>query len=65
MESRYTQSPAPIPIGEAARRLGVSVDTVRRWSDEGVIEAIVLPSGHRRYRVEDIESLLAARGGAA
>ena len=49
-----------LTIGEAARMLGVSVDTIRRWSDSGRIPAVVLPSGHRRYRAEDIRNLRAA-----
>jgi putative resolvase len=52
-----------LSIGDAARILGVSVDTVRRWSDEGRVPVVVLPSGHRRYRLADVEAL--AAGGAA
>jgi excisionase family DNA binding protein len=33
--------------GEVARRLGVHVDTVRRWADEGKIGCFRV-SGHRR-----------------
>ena len=59
MKSRHTPAePALLTIGEAARALGVSVDTIRRWSDDGRITAVVLPSGHRRFHVEDIEALL-------
>lgn len=54
-----------IPIGEAARRLGISVDTLRRWSDDGTIEAVVLPSGHRRYSLADVEALIASRRASA
>lgn len=45
-------------VGEAARRLGVSVETVRRWADAGRIRVVVLPSGHRRFYASDIEALL-------
>jgi excisionase family DNA binding protein len=54
---------ANLTIGDAARILGVSVDTVRRWSDEGRVPVVVLPSGHRRYRRSDIDAFIA--GGAA
>jgi excisionase family DNA binding protein len=47
-------------IGEAARLLGVSPITLRRWSDEGRIPVVVLPSGHRRYQPDDIRNLRAA-----
>lgn len=46
-----------VPIGEAARLLGVSVDTLRRWAREGRIPVITMPSGHRKFHREDIEAL--------
>lgn len=53
-----TQPPPFLTTGQAAARLDVSDETVRRWAANGLIEAIVLPSGRRRFRVEDIERLL-------
>ena len=53
-----SKPPALLPIGEAARQLGVSVDTLRRWSNGGRIPTVVLPNGQRRYRVEDIRDLV-------
>ena len=44
--------------GEAARYLDVSLQTVRRWAKNGSLPVIILPSGHRRFRTEDIERLL-------
>jgi len=49
-----------LTIGEASRLLGVSPITLRRWSDDGRIPVIVLPSGHRRFIAEDIRNLRAA-----
>ena len=49
-----------LTIGEASRILGISVDTLRRWSDDGKVTVLVLPSGHRRYRQADIEALTKA-----
>lgn len=40
---------------EASKRLGVSVDTLRRWEAAGKINAIRTPTGHRRY---DLTSLV-------
>lgn len=55
MEPMHT--PALLTIGETARLLGVSTDTIRRWADEGRIPVVTLPSGHRRFRPEDIETI--------
>ncbi len=52
-----------LSIGEAASTLGVSVDTMRRWDAVGKLIPVRLPSGHRRYRREDIDALIEA--GAA
>lgn len=43
-----------VSVGEVARYLGVSTDTVRRWARTGRISCIVLPSGHRRFRRADL-----------
>lgn len=45
-------------LGEAASALGVSLNTVRRWSDSGRLTCYRSPGGHRRYRISDVESLL-------
>lgn len=53
-----TQESAVVGIGEAARLLGWSRDTLRRWADEGVFPAGAIelsPGGHRRFRVEIIQ----------
>lgn len=50
--------------GEAAAELGVAVRSLARIADRGDIGSVKLPSGHRRYRREDIEALTAgARPG--
>jgi excisionase family DNA binding protein len=48
-----------LTISEVARRLGVSVGTVRRWSDEGHLRASRTPGRQRRFSVEEVESFLA------
>jgi excisionase family DNA binding protein len=41
--------------------VGVDPDTLRRWADEGRIEAYVTPGGHRRFDRQTIETLVSAR----
>jgi len=42
-----------LTIGEAARRLDLAVDTVRRLERDGILAAERTPGGHRRFR-EDV-----------
>lgn len=46
-----------LSIGEAAKELGVSDQTLRTWERKGLIKAVRLPSGYRRYTLEEIERL--------
>ena len=41
--------------------VGVDPDTLRRWADEGRIEAYVTPGGHRRFDRQTIEALVSSR----
>ncbi len=59
-----------LKIGQAAKLLNLSVATLRNWGERGVLLPVRLPgSGHRMYRVEDVEALigkpLAKEGGPA
>jgi excisionase family DNA binding protein len=47
-----------LPIGDAARILGVSVNTVRRWEREGKLAATRTLGGQRRFRLGDLTALL-------
>lgn len=44
-------------VREAARTLGVHENTLRRWEERGLLRAVRLPSGVRRFRAEDIDAL--------
>jgi predicted site-specific integrase-resolvase len=57
-----TASPFLTPR-EVRRRLNISRATLDTWCTTGAIEFIRLPSGHRRYPVEDVERI--ARGAKA
>jgi excisionase family DNA binding protein len=46
-----------ISFREAAQRLGVHENTVRRYADRGLIRAVRLPSGVRRLRRTDVEAM--------
>ena len=59
MDVRYTEpEAASLPIGDAARQLGVSVDTMRRWERENRIQSFRTLGNQRRYRQSDIDALL-------
>jgi excisionase family DNA binding protein len=55
---RYTLSTMGLlGVREAARRLGVHENTLRRWEQSGLIHAVKLPTGVRRFREEDVDRL--------
>jgi site-specific DNA-methyltransferase (adenine-specific) len=60
---------AYIPLTEAARRLHVSEETVRRWCDRGQIPSVRHPLNNRRQvsaeAVEKIVESMSPEGTAA
>lgn len=46
--------PVLLQVRAAARELGVHENTLRRWEEAGLIRAIRLPSGVRRFPLEEI-----------
>lgn len=51
---------------ELARLLNVHINTVRRWSDRGLLKAYRIgPRGDRRFSKESIAEFLAGQGNAA
>lgn len=50
-------------MGQAAAVLGVSVDTLRRWDDEGTIRVERSEGGQRLIPVVEVQRVLAERGG--
>ncbi len=48
-------------IGEAAKALGVRVETLRRWEREGKLETSRTVGGHRLVPAKEVARLLAER----
>jgi excisionase family DNA binding protein len=58
MDHTTSTGPLHLSISEAARELGVSLGTVRRWSDAGYLKASRTPGGQRRFSREEIDEFL-------
>lgn len=56
MSTMSTRAPL-LSVRETARRLGVHENTVRRWADRGILDAVRLPTGVRRLRADEVEAL--------
>jgi len=54
-----------VRIGRAAEMLGVTVDTVRRWSDEGRVTVVRSDGGQRLVPIEEVTRLISARRQAS
>lgn len=55
-----------LTTSQAARHLGVSLSTVRRWSDLGYLRGYRTPGGQRRFSVQQLDEFLDSlrpRGG--
>ena len=57
MEENQT-SPLGLSTSQAARALGVSLGTIRRWSDMGHLRGYRTPGGQRRFSVEQLDAFL-------
>lgn len=45
----------PLSIGNAARRIGVSVKTMRRYAENGRVKSTRTPGGHYRFDPADVD----------
>jgi PAS domain S-box-containing protein/excisionase family DNA binding protein len=54
-----------LSLGQAARALGISTTTARRWADDERLCATRTSGGHRRFAASEVRRLLAARGRPA
>ena len=48
-----------LQVRQAARALGVHENTLRRWEEKGLLHAVRLPSGVRRFDAREIEAVRA------
>ena len=51
-------SPLGLSTSQAAQALGVSLGTIRRWSDMGYLQSYRTPGGQRRFSRDQIDSFL-------
>jgi len=47
-----------LTTSEAARHLGVSLSTIRRWSDLGHLRGYRTPGGQRRFGVDQLDAFV-------
>ncbi len=59
MATNTNQMGSMLTVREVSQLLHVHSNTLRRWSDQGIIKAYRIgPRGDRRFRAEDIAVLL-------
>ncbi|MCW2522613.1 MAG: binding domain protein excisionase family [Frankiales bacterium] len=58
-KSRISHADELLTRSEVAAIFGVTAKTVTRWASQGRVPTIRTLGGHRRYRVTDIERVLA------
>lgn len=46
-----------LTVTQAAEIIGVHPNTLRAWSDKGMVPVTRLPSGYRRYSLEQVEQI--------
>ena len=52
-----------LTTSEVARKLNLHVNTIRRWSNQGILTAYRIGSrGDRRFKKQDIEELILKSG---
>ena len=49
-----------LTVSEAARHLGVSLSTIRRWSDAGHLRGYRTPGGQRRFTQDQLDDFMAS-----
>ena len=65
MPTNRASSRLGLSTSEAARHLGVSLSTVRRWSDSGHLVGYRTPGGQRRFTIEQLDAFLDSLGASS
>jgi excisionase family DNA binding protein len=52
--------PRPLTPGQVARLFNVSITTVGKWADAGLIPSFRTPGGQRRFYVDDVDAAIDA-----
>ncbi|QSZ28053.1 IS607 family transposase [Aceticella autotrophica] len=47
-----------LTISKAAKKIGVHPNSLRNWEKQGLIKPVRLPSGQRRYSIDELNKLL-------
>ena len=58
MNTPPNTSPLGLSTSQAAQALGVSLGTIRRWSDLGYLQSYRTPGGQRRFSQEQIQKFV-------
>jgi excisionase family DNA binding protein len=58
--NEVTASPLGLSTSQAARALGVSLGTIRRWSDMGYLDSYRTPGGQRRFSRDQITQFVSS-----
>lgn len=58
MATTDTSPPLALTVSQAAAELGVSIATVRRWSNAGHLDGYRTPGGQRRFTQEQLDAFL-------
>ena len=56
--SVHADSRLGLTVSEAAEHLGVSIGTVRRWSNAGHIQSTRTPGGQRRFTSDQLDQFI-------
>jgi excisionase family DNA binding protein len=61
MKHTEAQTETWLPLSSAAEQLGVHPTTLRRWADQGEIQVMLTPGGHRRFALSELSRFLEKR----
>ncbi|OGD53098.1 hypothetical protein A3J78_00410 [Candidatus Beckwithbacteria bacterium RBG_13_35_6] len=55
------QSSIWLSIGQTAKLLGISRDTLRRWEKKGIIKAFRFPTNRRYYTKDQLQQIMSGK----